>query len=56
MRQRSAKGRCVEGDKATCVSPALTCKIAQPHCEGDYVLSYTASCYEGCVKSTDCAP
>ena len=48
--------RCVAGDKALCASPALTCKVAQPYCEGPYVLSYTASCYEGCVKSTDCAP
>ena len=33
---------------------AILCDAVAPHCEGPYVISYTASCYEGCVQSTDC--
>jgi hypothetical protein len=47
--------RCAEGKKATCSPPAgFGCLIQQPHCEGPYVVGYTSSCYEGCVRATDC--
>jgi hypothetical protein len=49
--------RCAAGDKATCKPPTgLACGAATPYCEGPYVVSYTATCFEGCVQSTDCAP
>jgi len=47
--------RCTEGKKATCTPPAeFGCTIQQPRCEGPYVVGYTSSCYEGCVRATDC--
>jgi hypothetical protein len=46
---------CAEGKKAQCTRPAgFACTIAQPGCEGAYVVGYTNSCYEGCVRATDC--
>lgn len=49
--------QCAAGDKAPCKpSEQFGCTIAEPHCEGPYVIGYTPSCYEGCVKATDCAP
>jgi len=49
--------RCADGDKAMCKAPSgLACGAATPYCEGPYVVSYTAVCFEGCVQSTDCAP
>jgi hypothetical protein len=48
--------RCDDGGKASCKGPA-GCFIAGPYCDGKaFVLSYTASCYEGCVRPTECAP
>jgi hypothetical protein len=47
--------RCADGDKAKC-SGMPTCTIATPFCEGDFVVSYTDTCYEGCVQKKDCAP
>lgn len=47
--------RCAAGGTADCKSGAL-CNSLPPTCEGPYVVAYTASCYEGCVKATDCAP
>jgi hypothetical protein len=48
---------CADGAKATCTGTP-TCQIAmRPYCEAPaYVISYTASCYEGCVRPTECAP
>jgi hypothetical protein len=48
--------RCADGGKAACKgTPA--CQIATPYCEAPaYVVSYTANCYEGCVRPTECAP
>jgi hypothetical protein len=47
--------RCADGNTARCTGiPA--CDAAIPFCEGPYVVAYTATCYEGCVKKTDCAP
>jgi hypothetical protein len=49
--------RCANGDKALCTEPStIACDMVTPHCEDPaYVVSYTPSCYEGCVKSKDCA-
>jgi hypothetical protein len=48
--------RCADGGKAVCTPPAsLACTIATPFCATPaYVLSYTASCYEGCVLPAEC--
>jgi hypothetical protein len=47
--------RCADG-KAACKGTPL-CKSATPYCEAPaYVVSYTANCYEGCVRPTECAP
>jgi len=47
--------RCADGDRAACKGmPA--CDALAPYCEGPYVVSYTNSCYEGCVHMKDCAP
>ena len=45
--------RCVDGGKANCAGPA-TCKAATPFCEAPFVVSYTGSCYEGCVRQSEC--
>ena len=37
--------RCADG-KATCSGNPM-CETSTPHCEGPYVVSYTANCYEG---------
>jgi hypothetical protein len=46
---------CGDGATAVCTGTPL-CKMAEPHCEGPYVIAYTDSCYEGCALGTDCAP
>jgi hypothetical protein len=46
---------CADGGKANCTGPAL-CKAATPFCEAPYVVSYTGSCYEGCVHQNECPP
>ena len=46
--------RCATGGQAKCTGEAL-CEMATPMCEGPYVLAYTGSCYEGCVRQTACA-
>ena len=28
--------------------------VQTPSCEGDFVISYSGSCYEGCVKTSEC--
>jgi hypothetical protein len=48
--------RCADGDTANCSGGAVLCDALTPHCEGQDVVSYTASCYEGCVRMTECAP
>ncbi|HXU05637.1 MAG TPA: hypothetical protein VN903_31980 [Polyangia bacterium] len=47
--------RCADGATAVCKAPSIVCDALTPYCEGPYVVSYTNSCYEGCVLSTDCA-
>jgi hypothetical protein len=46
---------CAAGDQATCTGTPV-CKSLAPFCESPYVVAYAGSCYEGCVKKTDCAP
>ncbi len=51
----TAFSRCADGGKARC-SGTIKCVVAPPSCEGPYVVSYTDTCYEGCVLSTECGP
>lgn len=47
---------CAQGATANCDASALGCLAPEPFCESPaFVLSYTASCYEGCVRPEDCA-
>jgi hypothetical protein len=46
---------CADGDKAMCTGMPL-CRAVTPFCEAPYVVSYTATCYEGCVNKKDCGP
>jgi hypothetical protein len=50
--------RCAPGDHGQCKMPSsFGCAIATPYCESPLcVVSYTTSCYEGCVLATECAP
>ena len=48
--------RCANGDRAQCTNPGIECERVTPYCELPYVVSYTGTCYEGCVRSTDCMP
>jgi hypothetical protein len=49
--------RCADGGRANCKPPAtFGCTISQPACgTGNYVISYTSNCYEGCVLTSECA-
>ncbi len=48
--------RCANGDLADCKGANVSCEIVTPFCEEPaYVVSYTGSCYEGCVDPKDCA-
>jgi hypothetical protein len=48
--------RCADGDWANCTGGNVTCDAVTPHCESPaYVVSYSGSCYEGCVAPKDCA-
>lgn len=49
--------RCAVGGRANC-DPDLTqiaCGSRTPYCAGNYVVSYTSNCFEGCVLKTVCA-
>jgi hypothetical protein len=48
--------RCADGDRAFCIAGPIACDQVAPYCEGPYVVSYTQSCYEGCVRATECVP
>lgn len=51
----AAFSKCADG-KADCEVPTqFSCTIAQPYCEGPYVVAYRAGCFEGCVLGTDCS-
>jgi hypothetical protein len=52
---------CADRDKASCKwssdAGASLCMRIPPACEAPpYVVSYTSTCYEGCVQPKDCAP
>ena len=47
--------RCAEGATAMCSPTAISCTVQTPHCEGPYVVSYAGGCFEGCVRSLECA-
>ena len=48
--------RCADGAKASCTG-TVVCKTTTPFCDAPaFVVSYTASCYEGCVRPSECAP
>jgi len=52
---------CADGAQASCNGPtgnrAVLCMALPPACEGPaFVVSYTATCYEGCVRPTECGP
>ena len=47
---------CADGGKASCTGTAA-CQITAPYCDGTaFVVSYAASCYEGCVRPSECGP
>jgi hypothetical protein len=53
--------RCADGGTSACKGPLsggrVLCMFAPPVCEAPtFVVSYTATCYEGCVRPTDCGP
>lgn len=49
--------RCADGATAQCTPPsAQMCDAPEPFCESPaFVVSYAGYCYEGCVRSEDCA-
>ncbi len=48
---------CADGAKASCTGTTPLCKSRGPYCDGvAYVVSYTASCFEGCVRPSECGP
>jgi hypothetical protein len=50
--------RCADGATADCQGGAgVSCGAMTPRCESPaYVVSYTATCFEGCVAPKECAP
>jgi hypothetical protein len=47
--------KCADGGKASCTMPStFGCTTHVPFCEAPYVVGYTSSCYEGCVRATAC--
>jgi hypothetical protein len=47
---------CADGAKASCGGMPL-CQVVAPHCEAPaFVVSYTGSCFEGCVRPSECGP
>jgi hypothetical protein len=49
--------RCADGAEANCRDREVLCDGATPFCDNPaYVISYSSSCYEGCVDPKDCAP
>ena len=48
--------RCADGAKASCKGTPV-CQTTTPFCDAPaFVVSYTASCYEGCVRPSECGP
>jgi hypothetical protein len=47
--------RCAPGEKADCEGRSAECNAATPFCDSPaYVVSYSGSCFEGCVQPKDC--
>jgi hypothetical protein len=52
----TAFDHCADGAQASCKGNPI-CHQVPPYCEAPaYVVAYTASCFEGCVRPTECAP
>jgi hypothetical protein len=52
---------CADGGKASCKVPPPSsfgfCAVAPPPCEASgYALAYVPTCFEGCVRPTECGP
>jgi hypothetical protein len=48
--------RCADGAKTSCTGTPV-CQTMTPFCDAPaFVVSYTASCYEGCVRPSECGP
>jgi hypothetical protein len=45
---------CAPNARAQCIPPPLLCTQPPPVCESGYQVSYSGTCYEGCVKTTEC--
>ena len=46
---------CADGGLADCSGPAQ-CDALAPYCSGDYVVAYSGTCYQGCVRKSNCPP
>lgn len=56
----STPGCCIQyktckAGPAMCKASDVLCDATPPACGPNYVVSYTSSCYEGCVKPMECA-
>ena len=47
--------RCANGGRANCNGNNGVCGAKTPYCAGPYVVSYTSTCFEGCVLQSECA-
>jgi len=45
---------CANGGRANC-DGQVSCGAKTPYCAGPYVVSYTSTCFEGCVIQSECA-
>ena len=45
---------CANGGRANC-DGQVSCGAKTPYCAGPYVVSYTSTCFEGCVLQSECA-
>lgn len=46
--------RCADGDRARCAETPTACDALTPYCESPYTVGYTPTCYEGCVRISEC--
>ena len=47
--------RCADGGRANCDGRGVACGAKTPYCAGPYVVSFTSTCFEGCVLQSECA-
>jgi hypothetical protein len=45
---------CAPNAKAQCIPPPLLCAQPPPVCDTGFEVSYSGTCYEGCVKTVEC--